>query len=75
MVKVKINKELCIACGSCYAVCSEVYEEDEEGKSKLLDEFEKEGNENLSSGEIPDELKDCATEGAETCPVDAIEIE
>jgi len=64
----------CIACGVCYALCEEVYETDDEGKSRIVDRFLKEQTEDFSIGEIDDSLKDCAQEGADSCPVDAIEI-
>ncbi|MHA1410216.1 MAG: ferredoxin [Candidatus Odinarchaeia archaeon] len=75
MAKVKVNQELCIACGSCIATCEDVYEEGEDGKAKVVDKYQKELNAEFSVGEIPDNLKDCANEGAGICPVDAIEIE
>lgn len=75
MVKVKIDRGLCIACGSCYAVCPDVYEGDEEGKSKIIDEYLKAQTDEASVGEIGADKEGCAKEGAETCPVDAIEID
>ncbi|MEM2108936.1 MAG: ferredoxin [Candidatus Odinarchaeota archaeon] len=74
MVRIKINRELCIACGSCYAVCPEVYESDEEGKSKIVDKYLKEHSDENSIGEVEEELENCAREGAESCAVEAIEI-
>ncbi|MFX0089119.1 MAG: ferredoxin [Promethearchaeota archaeon] len=70
----KIDRNLCIACGVCYSLCEDVYETDDEGKSRIVDRFLKEQNEDFSTGEIDDSLKDCAKEGADSCPVDAIEI-
>ncbi|MCF7890333.1 ferredoxin [Candidatus Bipolaricaulota bacterium] len=70
-VKVKIDQEACIACGICYDTCPEVYESDEDGNSRLVEEHR--GDEE-TVGEVPDDLKDCAEEGMEQCPVDAIEV-
>jgi ferredoxin len=75
MPKVKVSQELCIACGSCFAVCEKVYEEGNEGKAKVVEQYQNSLTDELSTGEIPDNLKDCAIEGAETCPVDAIEVD
>lgn len=30
-MKTTINRETCIACGNCYAICPEVYDCDEDG--------------------------------------------
>jgi len=32
---IKIDKNKCIGCGMCVAVCSEVFEIDDEGKAKV----------------------------------------
>ncbi len=55
---VSVNKEKCIGCGSCAAVCGEVFEMDDEGKA------------HVKSG--ADTSKDCVKEAIETCAVDAI---
>ena len=57
-MKVKIDKEVCIGCGSCKALCPDVFEI-ENGKAVAK---EKETD------------KDCAKEAAQNCPVDAIKI-
>ncbi|MFX1486463.1 MAG: ferredoxin [Promethearchaeota archaeon] len=74
MVSVKVDRNLCIACGVCYSICGEVYEEDDEGKSRIVDSYLKEQNEDFSIGEVDESLKGCAQEGADSCPVVAIEI-
>ena len=58
-MKVKVDKEKCIGCGACAAVCSDVFEM-KEGKA-VAKEAETD--------------KECAKEAADTCPVDAIKIE
>ncbi len=60
-MKINIDKEKCIGCGSCTAVCPDVFELDDNGKAYL-----KEG------GEETDEK--CAQEAADICPVQAIGI-
>ena len=55
---VLVNKELCIGCGSCSAVCPEVFEMGDDMKAHV-----KKGA-NTS--------KPCIKEAIETCPVDAI---
>lgn len=58
---VKLDKEKCIGCGSCTAVCPGNFEMDTDGKSKVL------------KSEI-DELG-CNQVAAESCPVQAITVE
>jgi ferredoxin len=57
---VKVDKEKCIGCGSCAAICPGNFEMGEDGKSSVLKE------------EI-DELG-CNQVAAESCPVQAITV-
>lgn len=61
-MKVKIDKEKCIGCGSCEAVCSDFFE-------VIGDEYKA----NFKKNEQAD--KSCIKEAADICPVQAIEIE
>ncbi len=56
---VKVNKDLCISCGSCVAIAPENFDFDDEGLAEV------------KKNEINDDVKDAA----EACPTDAIEIE
>lgn len=60
-MKVKVDQNLCIGCGACVAVCPEVFELREDGKSHVKDE---KGCEKC----------DCKM-AKEGCPVQAISIE
>lgn len=64
-MKIKINQEECIGCGSCQAICPEVFELDEQGKAIVKDSQSDQGKTN----------EECAKEGADICPVEAIQIE
>ncbi|HKL16965.1 MAG TPA: ferredoxin [Patescibacteria group bacterium] len=57
--KVIINKEACIGCGSCEAVCPGNFKM-ENGKAKAIKE-------------VIEDTK-CSQMAAESCPTDAIEI-
>jgi len=58
--KVQINKEDCIGCGSCAAVCPSNFEIGEDGKARPIN----------------DEIEDlgCNQIAAENCPAQAIQI-
>jgi len=55
---VKIDKETCIGCGSCAAICDEVFEMGDDGKA------------HVKAG--ADTSKPCVKEAINICPVDAI---
>ncbi|MBT4241522.1 ferredoxin [archaeon] len=54
---VSVNKETCIGCGSCSAICGDVFEM-------------KDGKAEVKAG--ADTSKPCVKEATDACPVDAI---
>ena len=61
-MKFYVDPDLCIACGACISLCSEVYDWDDDGKAKAIE------------GDVPAGIEDSATEGMESCPTEAIKI-
>ncbi len=61
-MKVKVNKDVCIGCGACTAICPDVFEFSDEGYAKAISEKVEESKE--------DEVKDAAN----GCPTGAIEV-
>jgi ferredoxin len=61
MTKVKVDEDLCIGCGTCEALCANVFKiNDASGKSKVISE----------------ECVDCnCQEVVDSCPVNAISME
>ncbi len=58
---IKINKEDCIGCGTCSAICEKVFKiNEEEFKAEVID---------------PNSTEDCVKEAEEMCPTKAIIIE
>lgn len=73
-MRVKIDREECIACGACWEDCPEVFEEEEsEGMSQIVAKYRVDGD--PAVGEVPDELDECVRQAAEGCPVEIIHIE
>ena len=60
-MKLKVNKDLCIGCGACQAVCPEVFEIEDDGLAGVIVD------------EIKEELMEDATDAKEGCPTNAIE--
>ena len=66
-MNIKIDQEKCIGCGSCTAVCPELFElGGEDNKARVR---------GAETEDKPAEKDDkCAQEAADICPVQAIEI-
>ncbi len=61
MAVVKVDEELCTACGVCSDLCPDVFELNDVAQVKV--------------SEVEGEMLDCAKEAAESCPGEAILIE
>ncbi len=59
MEKVHVDKDLCIACGSCVAICPDNFEFGEDNLAEAKTE------------EVTDDVRDAAS----ACPTSAIKIE
>lgn len=70
MPKIIHEREKCIGCGSCTALCPKFFEMGEDGKAKLLNsEKNAEGNDELEIEKV-----ECNQEAADACPVQIIHI-
>lgn len=70
MAKIVQEREKCIGCGSCAALCPKYWEMADDGKAKLLgSEKNAEGNDELEVEEVG-----CNREAADACPVEIIHI-
>lgn len=71
-MKIINEREKCIGCGSCVALCPKLFEMTEDGKAML-----KGGKKNEKTGNFELEVKnsDCAEDAAAACPVEIIKIE
>ena len=60
-MKLEVNKDLCIGCGACGAVCPEVFEIDDDGLAHTIVDT------------VPEDLEEDAIDAKEGCPTNAIE--
>jgi ferredoxin len=58
-----VDKDACIGCGLCTAVCPEVFDMDSDGKAVAV------------GSEIAESVLSSAKEAADQCPVAAISVE
>lgn len=59
-MKVYVDQDLCIACGTCIDLAPDVFDWDDEGLARVTVE------------EVPEDLEDAARESVESCPTEAI---
>ena len=69
--KIEIEREGCIACGTCYSVDPSHFEPDDDGKSTVIGG---ETDVNRSSGVFDDEEIESARDAEDSCPVSIITI-
>lgn len=61
-MKVNVNKDACIGCGACAAICDTVFTLDDEGLSEL------------KKDEIKEDEEQAVRDSADSCPTAAIEV-
>lgn len=71
-MKVIHEREKCIGCGSCAALCPDYWEMAEDGKSTLKNS---QSNSKTGNYELEVEKAKCNQEAADSCPVRCIHIE
>ncbi|MEW6624874.1 MAG: ferredoxin [Bacillota bacterium] len=60
-MRVKVDDDLCIACGQCIDICPEVFDWNEDGSLAVS-----------NVDEVPADEEDNAREAVESCPTEAI---
>ncbi len=71
-MRITLNKDKCIGCGNCAAVCPKFFEMAEDGKSSLK------GKKTKPEKQIEELIilkPECAQEAVDSCPVQAISLE
>lgn len=71
MAIIKLEREICIGCGSCSAICPKYFEMQDDGKAYIIGAAKDEkGDDRLETAKI-----ECAESAVEACPVQCIHIE
>lgn len=65
MERVKVNQEVCIGCGACTAIASDVFSFNDDGLAETNDE-------NNTIDKMDEELKNDVIDALEGCPTNAI---
>lgn len=60
-MKVKVNKDVCIGCGACQAIASDVFEIGDEGLAEVICE------------EVKEDIQEDVQDAIDGCPTSAIE--
>lgn len=71
-MKVYVDRETCIGCGVCEALCPEVFKLRDDGKSSIVEKYRK-GK--LEEGEVGEDLASCVENAKTSCPVEAIKTQ
>jgi ferredoxin len=72
LMKVTIDREGCIGCGVCQAMCPDVFKLIEDGKSSIVEGHRKRS---LAEGEVETDLVACVESARDLCPVCVIKTE
>lgn len=71
-MKVHINRDECIGCAVCEALCPDVFKLIEDGKSSIIEKYQKGSP---GEGEVADDVKACVENARDSCPVSVISTE
>lgn len=71
MVKIILERNVCIGCGSCQAVCQKYWEMQDDGKVNLIGSQKADGEKYT----LEAEEAGCNQEAADVCPVQCIHVE
>ena len=66
---IKLEREKCIGCGSCQALCPKYFELQDDGKSHIV------GANKQDVEELEVEKIECAQQAAQACPAQCIFVE
>jgi ferredoxin len=70
-MNIAIERDGCISCGNCEAVCPQVFklQVEGDGKAAIVEAYRKE---DLGKGEVEEDLRTCVETARDSCPVQVI---
>lgn len=71
-MKVTIDRDGCIQCGACEQACGDVFVLEGGEPAAVVEKYRKGSP---AEGEIPESLGSCASQAADSCPVQVITVE
>jgi ferredoxin len=70
-MKVTIDRNGCVSCGTCWETCPKFFEQNaEDSFSQVIPQFQT--DEKPAEGSAPPEMEACVSEAADFCPVQVI---
>lgn len=73
-MKVIIDREKCVSCGTCWETCPDVFEENpDDSFSQIAEKFRIGGS--IAEGKPSGEFEDCAARAASDCCAEVIGVE
>ena len=73
MKKVKVIKDACIGCGSCAAICPDIFDIEDDGLATVKSTINFE-EDTIGDGKLTDEHKTQIMDAIDGCPTGAIEM-
>lgn len=71
-MKIHIDRDGCISCGTCEAICAQVFHLAEDTKSAIVEKYRTSAP---GEGEVPNDLGTCSQSARDACPVQVISTE
>ena len=74
-MKVTIERENCVSCGSCWETCPDLFEQDPDDSFSRIIEKHRPDAKNRAEGTVPPEDEACAQDAVDLCPSQIIRVE
>jgi len=73
MMKVTVERAICVSCGSCWDACPAFFEQNaDDSFSQVIAQYRNAGN--PAEGTAPEDIEGCIKDAADLCPVQIIHV-